>query len=70
MNRRTLVPRQLSIDTAVPTHLDPLPQTTGERRPEVKTPSAPSVPSPLSCKGEGQGEGFAVRQFNNHWNQL
>ena len=31
-----------------PPHLDPLPQTTGERR----------LPSPLSCKGEGQGEGY------------
>jgi tRNA-specific 2-thiouridylase len=31
-----------------PPHLNPLPQTTGEKR----------FPSPLPCKGEGQGEGY------------
>jgi hypothetical protein len=33
-----------------PPHFNPLPQTTGERK----------IPSPLPCKGEGQGEGSAV----------
>ena len=38
--------KHLSLDR-LPPHLNPLPQTTGEK----------SLPSPLPCKGEGQGEG-------------
>ena len=37
-------------DEPNPPHLDPLPQTTGERKQQ-------GIPSPLPSKGEGQGEG-------------
>jgi len=46
----------MSRSNSQPPHLNPLPQTTGERRPKT-------FPSPLLCKGEGQGEGYAVRLF-------
>ncbi len=44
-------------DNGVPPHLDPLPQTTGERR----------FPSPLLRKGEGQGEGSSNRIARYAW---
>ena len=59
-HNRSFVRLKPVADTATPPHLNPLPQTTGERRPESKAPSVPSVPSPLPLKGEGQGEGVVV----------
>jgi len=53
--RRVLVLHQPAIQEQPP-HLNPLPQTTGERR---------VIPSPLSHKGEGQGEGSPGLSVND-----